>query len=371
MSADELVSCPGVLALELAPGDVPSRLSLERDEAEQLAAFIADDLRELLPDVEQAKLAVAGAHFDSTELLRPGFPVVATLTGLAERLHGGVVAFGARDGHMPAQPLAPDPALAGGALRLLPWTLIADATLAERLGAAMETELVGRGEAGTRTADYLMRTFGIRLEHLRYFSRNDLMALVCVHYEHVNLAPLWTLVEAALLGPEREQTTMSAHGLAWRQIEGHAIAQAPGAWLANATGSAEERTHALAGIVFELRQYAALLAAHHVPLDFDGARHDAEGGFVLETLADPAPDASDTHLHAHEAPGLGVIALSVTRQHDGQSSALARAWLLSGNLETACRQLSETYGCAPSPERRGRMRLDDNGQLRAPIADQH
>lgn len=371
MSVNELVTCPGVLALEMAPGETPARLSMERDEAEQLAACIADDLHALLPDVENAKLAVAGAHFDSTELLRPGFPVFATLTGLAERLHGGVVAFGARDGHMPAQPLVPDPTLAGGALRLLPWTLMADAALAERLDAAMETELVGRGEAGTRTADYLMRTFGIRLEHLRYFSRNDLMALVCVHYEHVNLAPLWTLVESALLDPQREETTMSAHGLAWRHADGHAIAQAPGAWLATTTGSDAERAHALAGIVFELRQYAALLAAHHVPLDFDAARHDVEGGFVLETLANPSPDSTGTRLHAHEAPGLGVIALSVAQPQGAQMATLAHAWLLSHNLEAACRHLSEAYGCAPTPERLERVLIDANGHLGAPSASVH
>src|SRR5690625_2082756 len=48
MSHDRLVSCPGVLALELAPGSAPARVALERDEAEQLAAFMADDLGALL-----------------------------------------------------------------------------------------------------------------------------------------------------------------------------------------------------------------------------------------------------------------------------------------------------------------------------------
>src|SRR5699024_8064726 len=149
MQSDDLVSCPGVLALELAPGEQPQRLSLERDEAEVLAGFMADDLRGLLPGAEEGKLVVAGAHFDSTELLRPGFPVFTTLDGLAARLEGGVLAFGARDGHMPAKPLVPDPALAGGALRLLPWTIMVNPQLAETLGPAMEVELVGRGETGT------------------------------------------------------------------------------------------------------------------------------------------------------------------------------------------------------------------------------
>ena len=33
-----------------------------------------------------------------------------------------------------------------------------------------------RGEAGAATADFLMRTLGVRLEHARYLSRDDLLA---------------------------------------------------------------------------------------------------------------------------------------------------------------------------------------------------
>ncbi|HEX7341298.1 MAG TPA: hypothetical protein VF269_03380 [Rhodanobacteraceae bacterium] len=367
MSTDELVSCPGLLALELAPGSEPARTALERDEAEQLASCMAEDLRALLPDVTQAKLAVAGAHFDSAELLRPGFPVWATLTGLAERLHGDVVAFGTRDGRMPAAPLVPDDALAGGALRVLPWTLLADATLAERLGSAMEVELVGRGEAGPRTADFLMRTLGMRLEHLRYFSRHDLMALVCVHYEHVNLAPLWMLIESALLGSGQTVTTLSAHGLAWRHADGHAIAQSPGAWLRTTTTPMAERAHALAGIVFELRQYVALLTAHRVPLDFDAAHFDADGQFVVDHLVDPDPALPPAQLQAHEAPGLGVIALGVAQP----GRMLAHAWMLGRSIRAACQTLAEHFNCDAEPARLGRIELDGAGQLAPPAINVH
>src|SRR5699024_7700529 len=142
MQSDDLVSCPGVLAWELTPGETPNRLSLERDEADALAGFMADDLRALLPGIEEGRLAVVGAHFDSTELLRPGFPVFTTLDNLAARMDGGVLAFGSRDGHMPAEPLVPENDLAGGALRLIPWTVMVNPQLAETLGPMMETELV-------------------------------------------------------------------------------------------------------------------------------------------------------------------------------------------------------------------------------------
>ncbi|HET7300732.1 MAG TPA: hypothetical protein VFJ01_08770 [Oleiagrimonas sp.] len=367
MQPDDLVSCPGVLALELAPGDMPTRPSLERDEADTLAAFMADDLRALLPGIEQGQLAVVGAHFDSTELLRPGFPTYTTLDTLAARMEGGVLAFGTRDGHMPAQPLAPEAALAGGALRLIPWTILVDAQLAETVGPAMEVELVGRGEAGERTADYLMRQLGMRLEHARYFSRHDLMALVCVHYEHVNLAPLWALIEAALLSPERTEQTLSAHGLTWRHADGHALAQTPGQWLTeHAAPTSDERIHALAGIVFELRQYAALLSAHRIPLAFADSHYDADGAFVVDTLAAPDPAPGDTRLYAHEAPGLGVIALTVAQMREGHTNVLANAWPLSPQLDAACHYLAEHFNCPAQPEQRGRVQLDSAGQLGIP-----
>lgn len=367
MQPDDVVSCPGVLALELAPGAQPERLSLERDEAETLAGFMAEDLGKLLPGIEEGKLVVAGAHFDSTELLRPGFPVFTTLDGLAARLDGGVLAFGSRDGHMPAKPLVPDPRLAGGALRLVPWTVMVHPQLAETLGPAMEVELVGRGEAGTQTADFLMRRFGVRLEHARYFSRHDLLALVCVHYEHVNLASLWQLVEAALLDPDSTEHVMGARGLTWHLDDGRAIAQTPGQWLAARAGTPdEERAHELAGIVFELRQYAALLGAHAIPVGFETGTLDADTTCITESLAEPEPALGPARLYAHEAPGLGVVALSVAQCKDDRVRLLANGWLLSPDLERARRHLVETLDCESDVISLGRIHLDDAGHLTVP-----
>lgn len=369
MSVDELVSCPGVLALELTPGRTPARHAIERDQAERLAACIAADLRALLPGVEQATLALVGAHFDSTELLRPGFPVFGALTTLAHGAGGGVLAFGTHAGHMPAAPLVPDPALCGGALRVVPWTLLARRELAGDLVGTMESDLGANGEAGTATADGLMRAFDMRLEHARYFTPHDLMAMVDVHYEHANLTALWTLVEAALLTPERPEATLSAHGLAWRQADARAIAQTPGAWLAATSTAIAERAHALAGIVFELRQYAALLAAHHIPLGFDNAHYDAAGRFVVERLAAPDATLPDARLHAHTAPGLGVVALSVAQHGAGGPRMLANAWPLAPDLGPACRYLATTFGCPCEPERLGRIVLDAHGRLTVPTSD--
>jgi hypothetical protein len=370
------VALPAVLALELSPGTAPARPTLRRDEAAELAALVAADLHALLPQVDAARLALAGALFDAVELLRPGFPVWATLDELARRVPRGhlenVVAFGTHDGRMPAQPLEPDAAYADGPMRLLPLSLLAPEALAGELSEQLEVQLVGRGEAGERTADWLMRTLGVRLEHARYLSRNDLIALTCVQYEHVNLAPLWTLLEAALLTPYREESALSARGLALRYADGEVRAQSPSQWLAAQAGEPAQRAHDFAGIVFELRQYAALLDAHRVPLALqDGDA--AVPGCLLETLAAADPGYEPPALYAHEAPGLGVVALTVAQRGDGgRARALAHGYPLHpAALGPLAAALADRHGIPADLHALGRVLLDEQGRLGAPPTPLH
>ncbi|MDW2981157.1 hypothetical protein [Rhodanobacter sp. KK11] len=379
MEAQTLSALPVVLALEPVAGETP-RMTLSRDEAAELVALVAADLHALVPQVDAARLALAGALFDQVELLRPGFPVWATLDELARRVPRAhlenVVAFGSHDGHMPAQPLEPSPTYAEGPMRLLPMSLLAPAERAEELSEQLEIQLVGRGEAGTRTADWLMRTLGIRLEHVRYLSRNDLLALTCVQYEHVNLAPLWALLEAALLTPYREEATMSTRGLGLRYAEGKVLAQSPSHWLAAQTGDDTARAHGFAGIVFELRQYAALLDAHRLPLQLqpDPARQtSAADGYLLETLAAVEPGFDAPTLFAHEAPGLGVVAVTVAQRGDGgHARALAHGYPLQPQaLGPLLARLADHYGIAAELHAAGRIVLDGDGRLGAPATALH
>jgi hypothetical protein len=375
VEAQTLVALPVVLALELSPGDTPTRRTLTRDEAAELAALIAADLHTLVPQVDEARLAVAGALFDAVELLRPGFPVWATLDELARRVPRGhlenVVAFGTHEGHMPAQPLEPEATFADGPMRLLPMSLLAPETLVESLSEKLEVELVGRGEAGARTADWLMRTLGVRLEHARYLSRNDLLALTCVQYEHVNLAPLWTLLEAALLTPYRDESTLSARGLALRYHDGKVEAQSPAAWLRSHVGDPGQRAHDFAGVVFELRQYAALLDAHHLPLVLADATPAT--GYLLETF-DTVDERYDAPaLYAHEAPGLGVVAVTLAQRGEGgRARVLAHGYPLHPKaLGPLVAALADRYRIAPDLHALGRILFDTDGQLAAPAESLH
>ncbi|MGN2253373.1 hypothetical protein ACFWZ4_08350 [Frateuria sp. GZRe12] len=369
MDAQPLIALPAVLALECSPGSSPAAMTLDRDQAEALAALIAEDLHALVPRIGEARLALAGALFDPVELLRPGFPVWATLDDLARRVPRGhlenVVAFGSHDGRMPAPTLVPEPGHAGGALRLLPLSVLAPEALAGDLAQDMEVQLVGRGEAGARTADWLMRTLGVQLEHARYLSRNDLLALTCVQYEHVNLAPLWTMLEAALLTPYQPETALSARGLPLRYAEGAVHAGAPSAWLARQPGETAERAHGFAGLVFELRQYAALLQAHHLPLNLD--QGEADAGWLLETLAAPDPALAPPALFAHEAPGLGTVAITAAQAGaDDHPYVLAHGYPLAPQaLGPLVAVLAARYGIEPALQAMGRVALDDNG-LTAP-----
>ncbi|MGN2243611.1 hypothetical protein ACFWZU_08895 [Frateuria sp. GZRR33] len=365
MDAQPLIALPAVLALECLPDQSPTAVTLSRDEADALAALVAEDLHALLPRIGEARLALAGALFDPVELLRPGFPVWATLDELARRVPRGhlenVVAFGSHAGQMPAQTLVPEPGHAGGAMRLLPLSVLAPEALADDLAQDMEVQLVGRGEAGARTADWLMRTLGVRLEHARYLSRNDLLALTCVQYEHVNLAPLWTLLEVALLTPYQGESTLSARGLPLRYSDGAVHAGSPAAWLAQQSGAPAERAHAFAGLVFELRQYAALLQAHHLPLALDAGEADA--GWLLETFAEADPALAPPALFAHEAPGLGTVAISAAQTGaDGHPRLLAQGYPLAPQaLGPLVAVLAARLGIEPALQALGRVMLDDSG----------
>jgi hypothetical protein len=377
VEAQSLVALPIVLALELSPGDAPSLRTLSRDEAAELAALMAEDLHTLVPQVSEARLAVAGALFDAVELLRPGFPVWGTLDELARRVPRGhlenVVAFGTHEGHMPAQPLEPEAAFADGPMRLLPISLLAPEALAEALSDKLEVELVGRGEAGQRTADWLMRALGVRLEHARYLSRNDLLALTCVQYEHVNLAPLWTLLEAALLSPYREEATMSARGLTLRYVDGRVEVQSPSHWLRSHSGDTSQRAHDLAGIIFELRQYAALLDAHHLPLVLPSTEaSEPSTGYLLETFAVADAGYGAPSLYAHEAPGLGVVAVTLAQRGGGRARILAHGYPLHPQaLGPLVANLADRFGIAPDLHALGRILLDTEGQLGAPAESLH
>lgn len=280
--SDPVLHILGALALELAPGSDAGRDALPQREAGLLAAAIARDLAGFAPEAAALDLATVGAHYDPVELLRPGWPVHGELDQLGARAPGDrgdtgrIIAFGSHDGRLPGA-LSPSSDHAGGPLRLVPWSLSGDTDTVRRVGDACERDLMERGMAGADTALLAQEAFGLRVEHARHLTLHDLCALMAMQYEHVGLAPLWPLLETALLSPERE-AWLDAPPEPLLHYTGREVRIAllsPQGWRArNAPqqgdddGDNERLQRGFAHYEARQRQLAAVLMAHGVPVTF-------------------------------------------------------------------------------------------------------
>lgn len=200
----------GALCLELRPEAQPGRAGLGQAEAADLVERIAADLVRHAPDAARLDLVFAASHFDPAELLRPGWPLHRRLIELharAPRAPDGaprLIVFGANaDGTLP-KPLRADPQLRGGPLRLLPFALLGDSGAVLQTALQCERDLLEQGMADAGTALVAQERLDAPIEHARYLTLHDLVAMMSLQYEHAGLGPLWPLLEAALLSPQRE-----------------------------------------------------------------------------------------------------------------------------------------------------------------------
>jgi hypothetical protein len=280
----------GALALELAPGTAAARDALPQREAGELGAAIARDLAKFAPAAATLDLATAGAHYDPVELLRPGWPIHRELDQLGARAPGRgdggrIIAFGSHEGRLPGA-LSPSPDFAGGPLRLVPWSLAGDADVAREVGEACERDLMERGMAGADTALLAQEAFGLQVEHARYLTMHDLCALMAMQYEHAGLAPLWPVLETALLSPGREAWLDAAPEPLLHYADGEAriALLSPKAWRERdrAAGVGDEDDderlqRRFAHYEARQRQFAALLRAHGVAVTFAHCQGDPAG----------------------------------------------------------------------------------------------
>jgi hypothetical protein len=275
----------GALALELAPGSDAACDKLAQAQVGALAERIARDLAGFAPQAAQLDLVLVGAHYDAIELLRPGWPLHRELDQLAARAPGDraagggrIIAFGAHDGQLPGA-LSPAAEFAGGPLRLLPFVLAGDGAIAAPVGDAFEHDLIERGMAGADTALLAQELFGLRIEHARYLTLHDLAAMMALQYEHAGLAPLWPLLEAALLAPATEEWLDAPPEPLLHYAHGEArIAMfSPAAWRARYAGGeidGERLERRYAQFQARERQFAAVLGAHGVPVTFAHCQGD-------------------------------------------------------------------------------------------------
>ncbi len=266
----------GVIALELRNGAQPARAALDAASAGDVVALLGRDLAALVPQVRDCNLALLAAHFDPAEALRPGWPLHRRALELLQRAPGQaqgprMVGFGADAGGDVPMPLQAEAELAGGGLRVLPFVLQGDADQAA--GDALEDSLLDRGMAQADTALALQGGLGADVEHARYLSAHDLAAMMALQYRNVGLEPLWSLLQVALLEPDAEAWLDAGPEPLARYGDGEVrIALLdPAAW--RQRYAAEETDGARLDRGFDMfqarqRQFAAVLGAHGVPLQF-------------------------------------------------------------------------------------------------------
>jgi hypothetical protein len=270
----------GALALEIAAGSDGGRDALPQREAGALAALLARDLAGFDAEAATLDCVTVAAHYDPVELLRPGWPLHRELEQLAARAPrdptgagvGRIIAFGSHDGRLPGV-LTPAAEFRGGPLRLLPFVLSGDTATAARVGNTFESVLMERGMAAADTALAMQSAFGLRVEHARYLTVHDLCALTAMQYEHAGLAPLWPLIETALLSPQREAWLDAPPEPLLHYADGEVrIALfAPDAWRRRYAASNDDSTRlerAFEHFEARQRQFAGVLRAHGVAVTF-------------------------------------------------------------------------------------------------------
>ena len=266
----------GVIAIELRDGGMPERAALAADAAGEAAVLLGRDLAKLAPDVADCDLALMGAHFDPAEALRPGWPLHRRVIELLQRAPGQaqetrIIGFGAdAQGEVP-QPLQADSGLGGGGLRVMPFVLRGPGIgpAAEQL----ESKLFDCCMAGADAALALQDGLGARVEHIRYLSLHDLLAMTALQYSNAGLEPLWTLLETALLEPGAEAWLDAAPEPLARYGDGEVriALMDPTAWRARNAPAESDPARLERGFErFQARQrqFAAVLGAHGIDVNF-------------------------------------------------------------------------------------------------------
>ena len=300
---------------------------LDRGEAEQLLAHLSSDLSELIPAARRCRLAMPGALYDQTQLLRPAYPVFQALEdaaagGPGEAFTPHLLSIGALDGHMPREALQPEVDIPPGTLQLLPLLVCAEDADGAAWFEDMEHRFLEEGQVSPHTAQALQSAFGIVTRHARFMTLTDLMALLHLQLEHFGFLPLWELLDAALEGAPGPMAVKGRLGqsLEWRDGAVTAVFETFDHWASQGGGRsiADDPTALAEGYADwtrEYRQYLVTLAAHGIEVRQSLPGQDAplEGAFLVEET--PLPDSDGAARVTEHARGeLGVIAISLAAE---------------------------------------------------------
>ena len=268
----------GVLALELSGDASPTRGALAQEAAGELATRVGRDLGALVPGARELDLVFAAAHFDPAEVLRPGWPVHRRLDELrarAPRSGDGarVIAFGADGRGQVPLPFQADAQLAGGRLRVLPYLLTGAPDATSAVAAHMEASLLDLGMAQAETALMAQDAFGVRIEHARYLTLHDLLAMTALQYSNQGLEPVWDVLETALLARSSEAWLDAPPEPVLRHVDGEVrmALLTPADWRTRHAPDEQDEARLARGLAMyeaRQRQIAAVLQAHGIEVQF-------------------------------------------------------------------------------------------------------
>ncbi len=269
-----------LLAVELRPNTRAGRHSLSQSQTGHLAQHLADDLSRLHADISHLDLSFAAALFDAVEVLRPGWPLHTALASIEERAPRShenavrIIGMGSHDDKMPAA-LEPDPEFATGNFRLLPILLSGKPDQLQAVADALEQDLVETGMAGPGLALQIQELFALQVEHCRFLTLNDLVAMTAMNYEHMGLGTLWPIIEGALFAADTPVwLDQKPEPLVYFNGSEARIAMIDfEVWLAQGYAPAHLDRDRLPAhyelFMVRQRQIASLLGAHQIPLTFD------------------------------------------------------------------------------------------------------
>ncbi|RZU98886.1 hypothetical protein [Spiribacter vilamensis] len=272
--ASALSATPAVLTVELKPEHIMRQRppeALSRDNAELLAAPIADDLRRIVgEEIAEAGLVMPAALYDLTELLRPGLPMVEALLDIYRgSLRGGsfipqLLTLGSNAGRFPESAIAPLRRPGSGPLLVIPFALVAPGEQLDPLRQKLESVLLEKGRAGLATDRALRQLMGIEPVNLSYATFHDLSALMKVQLEHAEFGPLWQLIEAALYRPDSVEDCQLETGN--RFIGSGGAVWTPwmsfDAWASNHQSAPEDAIEGYGAWMRNQRQYMAGFESH-------------------------------------------------------------------------------------------------------------
>mgnify|MGYP002715487452 CR=1 FL=1 len=170
-------------------------------------------------------------------------------------------------------PFQADAQLAGGRLRVLPYLLTGAPETTDAVSAHMEASLLDLGMAQAETALMAQDAFGVRIEHARYLTLHDLLAMTALQYSNQGLEPVWDVLETALLARSSEAWLDAPPEPVLRHVDGEVrmALLTPADWRTRHAPDEQDEALLARGLAMyeaRQRQIAAVLQAHGIEVQF-------------------------------------------------------------------------------------------------------